>query len=57
MLGQVGFPCELRERRASGGQGRGLRGQQFRDLATRRAKRAAYYQVELTAAAIILWLR
>jgi transposase len=30
---------------------------QFRDLATRYAKRAAYYQAELTIAAIILWLR
>jgi transposase len=30
---------------------------QFRDLATRYAKRAAYYQAELTNAAIILWLR
>ncbi len=31
--------------------------EQFRDLATRYAKRAAYYQAELTIAAIILWLR
>lgn len=30
---------------------------QFRDLATRYAKRLAYYQAELTIAAIILWLR
>lgn len=30
---------------------------QFRDLATRYAKRAAYYHAELTIAAIILWLR
>jgi transposase len=30
---------------------------QFRDLATRYAKRMAYYQVELTIAAIVLWLR
>jgi transposase len=30
---------------------------QFRDLATRYAKRAAYYQAEPTIAAIILWLR
>ncbi len=30
---------------------------QFRDLATRYAKRAAYYQAEQTIAAIILWLR
>jgi transposase len=30
---------------------------QFRDLATRYAKRAAYYRAELTIAAIILWLR
>jgi transposase len=30
---------------------------QFRGLATRYAKRAAYYQAELTIAAIILWLR
>ena len=30
---------------------------QFRDLATRYAKRSAYYQAELTIAAIILWLR
>jgi transposase len=30
---------------------------QFRDLATRYAKRVAYYQAELTIAAIILWLR
>ena len=30
---------------------------QFRDLATRYAKRAAYYPAELTIAAIILWLR
>ncbi len=33
------------------------RPEQFRDLATRYAKRAAYYQAELTIAAIILWLR
>lgn len=31
--------------------------EQFRDMATRYAKRAAYYQAELTIAAIILWLR
>ena len=30
---------------------------QFRDQATRNAKRAAYYQAELTIAAIVLWLR
>lgn len=30
---------------------------QFRDLATRYAKRAAYYHAELTIAAIVLWLR
>jgi len=30
---------------------------QFRDLATRYAKRAACYQVELTIAAIELWLQ
>lgn len=30
---------------------------QFRDLATRYAKRAAYFQAELTIATIILWLR
>jgi transposase len=30
---------------------------QFRDPATRYAKRAVYYQAELTIAAIILWLR
>ncbi|ONF72914.1 IS5/IS1182 family transposase [Amycolatopsis keratiniphila] len=30
---------------------------QFRDLATRYAKRAAHYQAELTIAAIIHWLR
>ena len=30
---------------------------QFRDLATRYAKRLAYYRAELTIAAIILWLR
>lgn len=30
---------------------------QFRDLATRYAKRAAYFQAELTIAAIVLWLR
>jgi transposase len=30
---------------------------QFRDLATRYAKRAAYYHDELTIATIILWLR
>jgi transposase len=30
---------------------------QFRDLATRYAKRTAYYQAELTIAAIVLWLR
>ena len=30
---------------------------QFRDLATRYAKRAAYYRAELTIAAIVLWLR
>jgi len=30
---------------------------QFRDLATRYAKRLAYYQAGLTIAAIVLWLR
>lgn len=30
---------------------------QFRDLATRYAKRQAYYQAELIIAAIVLWLR
>jgi transposase len=30
---------------------------QFRDLATRYAKRAAYYRSELIIAATILWLR
>lgn len=30
---------------------------QFRDLATHYAKRAAYYQAELTIAAIVLWLQ
>jgi transposase len=30
---------------------------QFRDLATRYAKRAAYYRAEITIAAIVLWLR
>lgn len=30
---------------------------QFRDLATRYAKRAVYFQAELTIAAIVLWLR
>ena len=30
---------------------------QFRDLATRYAKRAAYYRSELIIAAIVLWLR
>ncbi|MEV0070858.1 transposase [Amycolatopsis sp. NPDC050768] len=30
---------------------------QFRDLATRYAKRAAYHQAELNIAAIVLWLR
>jgi len=30
---------------------------QFRGLATRYAKRAAYYHAELTIAAIVLWLR
>ena len=30
---------------------------QFRDLATRYAKRVAYYKAELTIAAIVLWLR
>lgn len=30
---------------------------QFRDLATRYAKRLAYYRAELTIAAIVLWLR
>jgi transposase len=29
----------------------------FRDLATRYAKRAAYYRAEITIAAIVLWLR
>lgn len=33
------------------------RPKQFRGLATRYAKRAAYYQAELTIAAIVLWLR
>ena len=30
---------------------------QFRDLATRYAKRVAYYRSEITLAAIVLWLR
>lgn len=30
---------------------------QFRDLATRYAKRAAYYRAEVMIAAMILWLR
>jgi transposase len=30
---------------------------QFRALATRSSKRAAYYRTELTLAAIVLWLR
>ena len=30
---------------------------QFRDLATRYAKRAAYYRSEILIAAIVLWLR
>jgi transposase len=30
---------------------------QFRDLATRYAKRVAYYRSEITIAAIVLWLR
>jgi transposase len=30
---------------------------QFRGLATRYTKRAAYYRAELTIAAIVLWLR
>lgn len=30
---------------------------QFRGLATRYAKRAAYYATEVTIAAIVLWLR
>lgn len=30
---------------------------QFRDLATRYAKRAAYYRAEIIIAAIVLWLR
>ena len=30
---------------------------QFRALATRYAKRAAYYRAEITIAAIVLWLR
>lgn len=30
---------------------------QFRDLATRYAKRAAYYRAELVIASIVLWLR
>ena len=30
---------------------------QFRDVATRYAKRVAYYQAELTIAAVVLWLR
>jgi transposase len=30
---------------------------QFRALATRYTKRAAYYRTELTLAAIVLWLR
>lgn len=33
------------------------RPKQFRGLATRYAKRAAYYMSEITIAAIILWLR
>jgi transposase len=31
--------------------------EQFRGLATRYAKRVAYFHAELTIAAIILWLR
>jgi transposase len=30
---------------------------QIRDLATRYAKRVAYYQSEIVIAAIVLWLR
>ena len=30
---------------------------QFRDLATRYAKRAAYYRSELIIASLVLWLR
>jgi len=30
---------------------------QFRDLANRYAKRAAYYRAELIIASIVLWLR
>jgi transposase len=30
---------------------------QFRDLATRYAKRAAYYRATLILAAVVLWLR
>ena len=30
---------------------------QFRDLATRYAKRVAYYRSEIVIAAIVLWLR
>ena len=30
---------------------------QFRDLATRCAKRVAYYRSEIVIAAIVLWLR
>jgi transposase len=30
---------------------------QFRDLATRYAKRSAYFRAEITIAAIVLWLR
>jgi transposase len=30
---------------------------QFRDLATRYAKRAAHYRAEIIIAAIVLWLR
>ena len=35
----------------------GFRLKQFRGLATRYAKRAAYYATEVTIAAIVLWLR
>ncbi len=46
---------------AVGGRGRARpafnRLKQFRDLATRYAERAAYYQAELTIAAIVLRLR
>ncbi|MDQ7807246.1 hypothetical protein Q5425_26205 [Amycolatopsis sp. A133] len=31
--------------------------EQFRDLVTRYANRAAYYQAELIIVAVVLWLR